>query len=457
MPLMLACSDILAVLCSVTVCVLVRYALGGNFELGVYLRLWPILPLFVTAYAWAGAYKVLVPSPMELKRCTLATTFVFLLLASVTFWSRTAHEYSRLIMFFSCVMTWILVPVLRRRCRELAARSTAWRRPAIIYGSGTLAGTMVRNFHDHLNLGLIPMGLIDDGAGCGEEDCSDIKRYGKEDVPDLAQRYPGAYFLIAKPDLNLGQYQDILKHISRYFRKIVIAPDIFRPASIWASVVDIDGILGLETGQRLLDPLPKFYKRVIDLVFSALGLVALSPLFALLVILIKFDSRGPALYFQERIGRHGKRFRLWKFRTMAADADKVLERYLADNPTLRAEWEAGQKLAEDPRITRVGAFLRRWSIDELPQLVNVLLGEMSLVGPRPIVESEIERYDGRFELYAKVVPGLTGLWQVSGRSALPYEKRIELDVYYIRNWSIWFDLYILTRTPGAVFRCSGAV
>lgn len=457
MPCMLACSDIVAVFFSVVSCVLVRYLLGGNFELMSYVKLWPVLPLCVLAYAGSGAYKVLMPSPMELKRCTLGTAFVFLFLASVTFWSRTAQEYSRLILFSSCVMTWVMVPIFRRRCRELMACIEGWRRPAIIYGSGELAQTMLNNFQEYLNLGLIPVALIDDSSDCGEVECFGIQKFPQTDIPLLAKQFPCAYFIIAKPTLKLEQCQEILKIVSKYFRKIVIAPDIFRPASIWASVVDINGILGLETGQKLLAPFPRFYKRFIDVLFSFLGLMVLSPFFLLICLFIKLDSQGPVFYFQKRVGCHGRHFKLWKFRTMVKNASTVLEEHLENDPILKAEWESGQKLNNDPRITTVGAFLRTWSIDELPQLVNVLLGEMSLVGPRPIVESEIERYDESYELYSKVVPGMTGLWQVSGRSSLSYEKRIQLDVYYIRNWSIWFDLYILTRTPGAVFRCRGAV
>lgn len=456
-PTALACSDVVAVVLSAITCILVRYALGGNFELSLYANLWPVLPLFVLAYAGAGAYKVLMPSPLELKRCTLATTFVFVLLASLTFWSRTAHEYSRLIMLSSCVMAWVVVPAFRRRCRELMGRFDNWRRPAIIFGGGEVVHAMIRSFSEHPSLGLEPVAIIDDCPDCNQQDFMGIKRYSKDDIPALAKRYRCAYFIIGKPTLTLEQYQAILKSVSKYFRKIVIAPDIFRPASIWADVVDINGILGLETGQKLLAPLPRFYKRAIDVICSALGLLVLSPFLLLVCITIKATSKGSVFYFHERIGLNGNPFKLWKFRTMVKDASRALEKHLETNPALRAEWKAEQKLAMDPRVTRFGSFLRKWSIDELPQLVNVLIGDMSLVGPRPIVATEIKRYADSFSLYKKVAPGMTGLWQVSGRNAVSYDRRVEMDVYYIRNWSIWFDLYILTRTPSAVFKRRGAM
>jgi lipopolysaccharide/colanic/teichoic acid biosynthesis glycosyltransferase len=158
----------------------------------------------------------------------------------------------------------------------------------------------------------------------------------------------------------------------------------------------------------------------------------------------------------DRIGQSGKKFTLWKFRTMIFDGKGVLERHLAQNHTARAEWEANHKIKDDPRVTSMGKFLRRYSLDELPQLWNVLKGEMSLVGPRPIVTDEIERYREGYSLYKRVHPGITGLWQVSGRTDASYDERVRFDEYYVRNWSIWLDIYILLRTFWAVLQRRGA-
>ena len=146
----------------------------------------------------------------------------------------------------------------------------------------------------------------------------------------------------------------------------------------------------------------------------------------------------------------------WKFRSMAADASQALEHCLTANPALREEWQRNHKLRNDPRVTRIGRFLRRTSLDELPQLWNILRGQMSFVGPRPIVREEISRYGESYALYKKVTPGLTGLWQVSGRNNTSYQQRVSLDLYYIRNWSPWLDLYILARTVTAVLFARGA-
>ena len=193
-----------------------------------------------------------------------------------------------------------------------------------------------------------------------------------------------------------------------------------------------------------------------DVSITLLGGLLLLPLLFAVAIAIKLTSKGPIFFGHGRIGREGKIFRAWKFRTMAANADEVLEQYLSAHPELREEWEKDHKLKDDPRITKIGKLLRKTSIDELPQIWNVLRGDMSLVGPRPIVTAEIEKYGEYFDLYTIVLPGITGLWQVSGRNDTTYEERVKLDSYYVRNWSPWMDLYLLMRTVKIVLLAEGA-
>jgi lipopolysaccharide/colanic/teichoic acid biosynthesis glycosyltransferase len=191
-------------------------------------------------------------------------------------------------------------------------------------------------------------------------------------------------------------------------------------------------------------------KRGGDIVFSLLVLILGSPLFLLLAVLVKLSSRGSVFYRQRRIGRGYKGFGCLKFRTMRRDADRVLASMLEADPKLRAEFERDHKLKRDPRITPLGKFLRRSSLDELPQFINVLRGEMSVVGPRPIVWDELRRYGRNMDEVLSVRPGLTGLWQVSGRNNLTYRTRVRLDLTYVRNRSFWLDLGIVLRTIGVV-------
>ena len=199
----------------------------------------------------------------------------------------------------------------------------------------------------------------------------------------------------------------------------------------------------------------KIIKRVIDIIGSLALLVLFSPLFLVVALMVSLDG-GPVFYRHKRIGRDGKPFGCLKFRTMILGAEACLNEYLSYHPEQRREWEQDQKLAFDPRVTAIGNVLRRLSLDELPQLVNVLVGEMSLVGPRPVTEGELKHYGAAASAYLAVRPGLTGLWQVSGRNDVSYATRVAMDEAYVRNFSLWNDIVILLRTPGVVLSKKGA-
>jgi undecaprenyl-phosphate galactose phosphotransferase len=214
-------------------------------------------------------------------------------------------------------------------------------------------------------------------------------------------------------------------------------------------------VLALRLYNNLSRPWPRRLKRGFDLVVGSLLLVLLSPLLAVISWRILRTGR-PAFYRHARIGKGGRPFQCVKFRTMVPDAEKVLREHLAAHPEAQAEWGQDHKLKDDPRITPIGAWLRRTSLDELPQLINVMRGEMSLVGPRPVVDDELARYGDNLIYYIETTPGLTGLWQISGRNDVDYRRRIHLDCWYVRNWSLWYDLVILLKTPRAVLRGHGA-
>ena len=197
-------------------------------------------------------------------------------------------------------------------------------------------------------------------------------------------------------------------------------------------------------------------KRIFDIICASLIIVILSPLFIIVAMLVKLGDPGPVLFCHTRVGYGGRRFQCLKFRSMVADADRLLRNLLESDPEARREWERTQKLAKDPRITAIGKFLRQSSLDELPQLINVVRGEMSLVGPRPVAPSESKRYGDKLPLYLKARPGLTGIWQVSGRSNCVYNQRIEMDADYVTNWRFSKDVAILLRTPAAVFARRGS-
>ncbi|MEI5681459.1 MULTISPECIES: sugar transferase [unclassified Mesorhizobium] len=210
------------------------------------------------------------------------------------------------------------------------------------------------------------------------------------------------------------------------------------------------------SGTEAQPPIGGAIKRGFDILGAVGGLVLLSPLFLMLAALVKFSDGGSVFYGHRRIGRNGNVFHCLKFRTMVPNGDEILAAYLATNPQGREEWEATRKLQNDPRVTRVGTVLRKLSLDELPQIINILRGDMSIVGPRPVVKDELELYGQAADYYLKSRPGLTGLWQVSGRNDVSYNARVAFDRHYVENWSFASDLKIIFKTVPAVFSSRGS-
>jgi Undecaprenyl-phosphate galactose phosphotransferase WbaP len=258
------------------------------------------------------------------------------------------------------------------------------------------------------------------------------------------------------PDVPQTKLLGMIERYAANFSHVLVIPNFTDLSSLWVRPKSVGGMLGLEMQQETWRGSRVIAKRAVDLALCSVGSVVVLPLCALLAICIKLDSRGPVLYGQRRIGRGGRFFTAWKFRSMVVDADRALARHLERNPALRREWERDHKLKNDPRVTRIGRLLRKTSMDELPQLWNVLMGDMSLVGPRPIVEKEVPKYGRSFDLYARVNGGITGLWQVSGRNDTSYDERVQLDRFYVRNWSVWLDFCILFRTIAVVLFGRGA-
>jgi Undecaprenyl-phosphate galactose phosphotransferase WbaP len=222
------------------------------------------------------------------------------------------------------------------------------------------------------------------------------------------------------------------------------------------SVRDFDGVLGFVTSHKLRMFWNLGIKRFIDLVIVIIGGIILLPLLLLIALLVKISSPGPVLYGHKRLGKDGLHFTAYKFRSMVSDSGERLKALLESDKAIREEWELNHKLRNDPRVTGIGKILRRTSFDEFPQLINILRGEMSLVGPRPIVDEEVEKYGEDFNRIFSVKPGLTGLWQVSGRSDTDYAERVSYDTYYLQSWSVWLDIWVLFKTVGVVLKGKGA-
>jgi Undecaprenyl-phosphate galactose phosphotransferase WbaP len=427
-----------------------HYIVGIN--LSAYLI--PIATGFVLLNFELGLYPGVRLSPVEeLRRLVVSITCMFTVWAvglAVLSEGLTVQRWFLLAVYPLCLLS---LPIARSWARRLLGRWTRWGIPVVVCGDDP---TAVRVFHwlsaNH-HLGLRPVGVIAhrDALDVGPDDKWYLGSW--EETHEIAIER-GVYWAVVVPPEDqpvsklVADYLYTIPHV-HVLSEITGLPDHWNPQQL-------DGLPGIHLQQNLMLPLPKLTKRCMDLAGAMIGGILLLPLLFYLAVAVKMSSRGPIFYAHERIGKNGRRFHAWKFRTMFQDASLVLEHYLEQHPELRDEWERDQKLRYDPRITRIGRFLRKTSLDELPQLWNVIRGDMSLVGPRPIVTSEIAKYDVYFGLYTMVTPGITGLWQVSGRNNTTYDERVQLDAYYVRNWSPWMDLYLLIRTIRIVLFAEGA-
>jgi Undecaprenyl-phosphate galactose phosphotransferase WbaP len=352
-----------------------------------------------------------------------------------------------------------LAPVVRNVMRKSLAKTSWWGFSALVCGNDAAALGVDQWLLNNRRLGLRPLGIIADPHVL-ELDSETSRYLGSWDQARTIAEQRHAYWAILVEPEDAGQLRyDITSTIEQYLGNI---PNVFVVSKLtgipdhWNRHQLDEGLAGVVVEQHLQLPIHQLVKRGTDLAVALFASLILLPMFVVLGIAIKLTSPGPIFYGHERVGRGNSRFKAWKFRTMVVDADATLQGYLAEHPGLREEWMRDHKLKNDPRVTPLGKWMRKWSIDELPQILNVLAGEMSVVGPRPIVEAEIIKYGKHFETVSSVLPGITGLWQVCGRNDTTYDERVQLDMYYVHHWSPWMDLYLLVRTIKTVLFTRGA-
>ncbi len=388
----------------------------------------------------------------ELRRIEGTLFIVFVSLLLVSFFTKKSVGNSRIIFISTYVFSAIWIPFIRAAARGFVIRLGAWGVPVSIYGDRESAAVVIAAMRSEPGLGYIPSAIFTDSMPQGNM-IQGIPVLGN--LHNTTYRTPVA--IVALGQTTRHQLVDILEGPLEVYRRVIMIPDLQEAPSLWVTPRDLQGILGLEITKNLLNPFARVLKRLSDL-FLVVGTSPVwVPLMMLLYLLIWLEDRHNPIFLQRRVGMGGGLFRTAKFRTMVPDAENVLQQALKKDPALRAEWEANFKLKKDPRITKVGIFLRKTSLDEIPQLLNVLKGTMSLVGPRPLPAYHFNELSEQVRfLRHKVQPGITGLWQVSGRSEAGNEGMEKWDPYYVRNWSIWLDLVIMARTFKAVFCCRGA-
>lgn len=416
----------------------------GDYSFSQYLRAWPLVPTYVLVnvffrlYHGNPFYPSFPLSPVEEFRRLIGSSIVVHVVAMAVMGFRHEAEWvSRFVLIASSLITAILAQPIRDIARHIISKLNVGQIKAVIVGDNNAARKLIGYFSTSDYFGIKPVVFNGDNH--------DIVKFASElDIKIL--------ITLQDPRLIREEMVELVK----WFQYIVNIPSADTFPIFGAQAVIVGDVGGFElVNQRRIKGL-MIEKRLVDSALALVIAIAALPFILVMPVFIKLTSKGPVLYKARRLGKNGRTIYVWKFRSMYADADKRLQAILDADPALKAEFEKDFKLKNDPRVTPLGKFMRKTSIDELPQLWNVLCGEMALVGPRPIVEKEVAYYGTDYDVFSLVKPGITGLWQATGRSDTDYSRRVALDKYYVLNWSPWMDLWIVFRTVLAVLKMKGS-
>ena len=421
------------------------------------------IPLILLFFGCIGLYPGIMNSPTdEVKKFFFSSLFSFISIIFTIIISdeselrmadlliKDSHKLPLAIAFIIAIpLSTIALPAFREAAKHYFGRFRWWGVPAAIFTSGKSGDVIIEKLLKNKFLGYHPAVIINSSSITN----SDYK--GIPVFPPSAEIFETIKKHNIKQALICDYNGDMNKVMASYRYTITVAKNQTFFTST-QQLKDIAGIIGFASIHNLTFKGNLFLKRLIDIFSIVICLPVLLPVFLILSFITKITSRGPVFYAHKRVGKNGKEIKCWKFRSMCINSQEILEKILATDPVRKAEWEKDRKFQDDPRVTKWGKFLRRTSLDELPQLFNILAGDMSLVGPRPVTEPELIKYGEYKDYVLSVVPGLTGMWQVSGRSDTGYEERISFDTYYIQNWSIWLDIWILIKTVWVVINGKGA-
>jgi len=444
--------DALGLLLSGTLAIVARLLLRHGLQWSLYAQVLPLTGLLMLGYAISELYPGIRFGPVEeLRRLSLTTTTVVFCLAGLTFFARNPENYSRLTLGLTWFFSLVLLPVGRNVLRGVAAHFQLWGEPVLVigYAEGGQGRHLVRYLRANRSIGYNPVAVLGnfghDMPTPSDGNLLIPAQKGWQRHPALKHIKTAILILNEIPD---GIAHSVIQEQMETFRRVILIPEQVGLANLGITPVTLDGIVGMKVHNNLNSLSARIQKRLIDIFGAIVGLMLLSPIFGVLALVIKLSSRGRVFYPQKRVGKDEEIYRMLKFRTMIENADQALEDVLEKDPQKRSEWEIFQKLKDDPRIYPFGEIMRKYSLDELPQLWNVLKGEMSLVGPRPFLPEQQEKYGAGLSHYVRVLPGITGMWQVTVRNQSEFCERPYWDEYYVRNWSIWLDIFIsIPRIP----------
>jgi len=421
-----------------------------------YIYLW--LPVtFLIFLAQAKAYNTMQPIIYTVRSIFYAATYgLIAYIVALYFFTDWMAARSFFVVFWLILL--ITLYIERLSISLWLKHSHHLYEDVIFVGAGKTAERALHYFQDDLGYRYHVIGFLDDKP-ISNKITAKYSLLGKVcDAEKIVKNSSIQNVIITAPGMERDKLQQLITTVQPHVRNLSYVPNLIGTPmmGVEAQVLFTEEILMLHMRNNLSMRRNKIYKRIFDLVCTIGGGLMILPIIAVVALLVAIDNKGNVIFAHRRIGKDGKEFPCYKFQSMVPNAQEILQDYLAKNPEARKEWEESFKLTNDPRVTKLGGFLRKTSLDELPQLWNVIKGDMSLVGPRPIVKKEIERYGEYFREYAMVLPGITGMWQASGRSDTTYEERVEMDTWYVRNWSVWLDIMYLAKTFTAVIFGKGA-
>ena len=432
-----------------------------NIGYSALLKLWWIPVIFILFIAYEQLYVKRYPFWDETRELLKALTVSVVVVFAVVSLGKKSENISRLTVLMLWGYSIFVFPLFRYFGKKLLYKLGVWRRNLLILGAGRAGVGTAKGLQGDEHLGYEVVGFLDDYkegfVGVGDKSIPVLGKISR--FKDIIREKNVATVVIAIPSMDKEHLSALANDVHRYVKRIFIVPDLRGIALLNSELYHlfVQQLFLIKVVNNLDSKINQMLKRSFDLLLSLLMLPFLLPIMGLIAFFIKLDSPGSVLFVQERLGRNGNVFRCYKFRTMYENSDELLRDFLEDNPELKTEWDRYKKLkGYDPRVTKIGKFLRKTSLDELPQIFNVLKGDMSLVGPRPYLPREKEDMEGYIDTILMTRPGITGLWQISGRNELTFEDRLKLDTWYVLNWSLWLDVVILFKTIKVVFKREGA-
>ena len=414
--------------------------------------------LFLFMMCLCHCYDIALPYWDRVRNLFKAVSYSVLLTVFLMYAAYVAGDVSRLFIICSWIFTFVALLLGRYLLERVLIAKGVLKIPVIIVGAGKTAELVLQSFERHPIMCYKIVGFIDDNPVCKHL----IKKYpllgGFSDIDEIVKQTKIDHVIVCAPGLPPDKLIALVNRLELSIKNVSFVPELIGlpVANISVQGLMEENMLMVNVQNNLARPFYRFIKRIFDILLIVGSCWFSVPIMIIIGLVVYISDPGPIFFPHVRIGQNRKLFKCYKFRTMVVGANTKLREYLAANPEAKKEWEESYKLKNDPRITKIGHFLRKSSLDELPQLFNVLKGEMSLVGPRPIVRTEIRKYGEYIHDFYLVRPGITGVWQVSGRSDTTYDERVRMDSWYVHNWSIWIDIVYLAKTVMVVLKRKGA-